>query len=151
MLVGSPVAEIPFRDTLPLQMLTQRILNSNVAYGSFIVKYRRSHIFPHRNIGTGCLHRSRSLFRGRSFAPLRMIPKNRQASPAGKAARAGFPIPKCSASRRVSNAWKTVQWTVFSEKRAAAQDGESRAEDRNTGYRAATCTHKEFLPKQIQP
>ena len=97
---GSPVAGIPFRDTLPLQMLTQRILNSNIAFGSFIVKYRRSHIFPHRNTRTGCLHRSRSLFRGRSFAPLGMIPENKQTSPAGKAARAGFPIRRALGRRR---------------------------------------------------
>ena len=97
---GSPVAGVSSPDTLPLQMLTQRILNSNIACGSFIVKYRRSHIFPHRNIGTGCRHRSRSLFRGRSFAPLRMIPENKQTSPARKAARAGFPIRGALGRRR---------------------------------------------------
>ena len=48
------VADIPFRDTLPLQMLTQQMLNSNFAIGSFIVKHWRSHIFPHRNTRTGC-------------------------------------------------------------------------------------------------
>ena len=50
MYFGSPVAGISSQDTLPLQMLTQRILNSNIAFGSFIVKYRRSHIFRRRNI-----------------------------------------------------------------------------------------------------
>ena len=33
------------QDTLPLQMLTQQMLNSNFAFGSFIVKHWRSHIF----------------------------------------------------------------------------------------------------------
>ena len=41
---------------------------------------------------TGCLHSSRSLFRERSFAALRMIPENKQTSPAGQAARAGVPV-----------------------------------------------------------
>ena len=34
---GSPVAGIPFQDTLPLRIRTQRMLNSNFAFGSFIV------------------------------------------------------------------------------------------------------------------
>ena len=43
--VGRPVAGISSQDTLPLQMLTQQMLNSNFAFGSFIVKHWRSHIF----------------------------------------------------------------------------------------------------------
>ena len=31
------------------------MLNSNIAYGSFIVKHRRSHIFPHGISRMGCL------------------------------------------------------------------------------------------------
>ena len=38
MLVGSPVAGIPLRDTLPLRIRTQRMLNSNFAFGLFIAR-----------------------------------------------------------------------------------------------------------------
>ena len=45
-------------------MLTQQMLNSNFAIGSFIVKHWRSHIFPHRNTRTGCLYSGQKLPEG---------------------------------------------------------------------------------------
>ena len=76
------------------------VLSSDFAFSSSIAKCWRSHIFLRRNICAGCLHNRQRLSRGRSFAPLRMIPENKQSSPAGKAARAGFPIRSALGRRR---------------------------------------------------